>query len=68
MLGEALGGIETFTLHFERWLGIYRVDKVGLDTRLLGKRNSLDMNFKTQAELHSFNKKKHLYVLWAYND
>ena len=47
MLGEALGGIETFTLHFERWLGIYRVDKVGLDMRLLGKRNSLDMNFKT---------------------
>ena len=43
MLGETLGGIETFTLHFERWLGIYRVDKVGLDMGLLGKRNSLDM-------------------------
>ena len=43
MLGETLGGIETFALCFERWLGIYRVDKVGLDMGLLGKRNSLDM-------------------------
>ena len=61
MLGETLGEIGTFKLHFEGWLGLYQVDKMGLD--ILGKRNSLSMNLKAHAEMHSFNNKRRLYVL-----